>query len=106
MQQLLGVPTHGQQIGPSGNTQLWLENVCTLCAIHIYNATLTRFISIGPSQMSHHQKTLERFYSLDVLRGIAALSVVLWHWQHFFVGKNHEALVVANLPLSYWAFPL
>jgi len=23
-----------------------------------------------------------RFYSLDVLRGVAALSVVLWHWQH------------------------
>jgi peptidoglycan/LPS O-acetylase OafA/YrhL len=26
----------------------------------------------------------KRFYSLDVLRGFAALSVVLWHWQHFF----------------------
>lgn len=25
-----------------------------------------------------------RNYSLDVLRGLAALSVVLWHWQHFF----------------------
>jgi len=27
-----------------------------------------------------------RFYSLDILRGIAALSVVLHHWQHFFIG--------------------
>lgn len=25
-----------------------------------------------------------RFHSLDALRGVAALSVVLWHWQHFF----------------------
>ncbi|MGB6175756.1 MAG: acyltransferase family protein, partial [Methylocella sp.] len=28
------------------------------------------------------------FYSLDVLRGVAALSVVLWHWQHFFLPLN------------------
>jgi peptidoglycan/LPS O-acetylase OafA/YrhL len=26
-----------------------------------------------------------RFYSLDVLRGAAALTVVFWHWQHFFL---------------------
>jgi peptidoglycan/LPS O-acetylase OafA/YrhL len=26
----------------------------------------------------------QRFYSLDVFRGLAALSVVFWHWQHFF----------------------
>jgi len=26
----------------------------------------------------------ERLYILDTLRGIAALSVVFWHWQHFF----------------------
>jgi peptidoglycan/LPS O-acetylase OafA/YrhL len=26
----------------------------------------------------------KRFYSLDVVRGLAALCVVLWHWQHFF----------------------
>jgi peptidoglycan/LPS O-acetylase OafA/YrhL len=32
--------------------------------------------------------TPQRFYSLDVLRGIAALSVVLWHWQHFFAPLN------------------
>ncbi len=25
-----------------------------------------------------------RLYALDVSRGIASLSVVLWHWQHFF----------------------
>lgn len=26
----------------------------------------------------------ERLYALDALRGIAALAVVFWHWQHFF----------------------
>lgn len=26
----------------------------------------------------------QRFYSLDLLRGVAALAVVFWHWQHFF----------------------
>jgi peptidoglycan/LPS O-acetylase OafA/YrhL len=25
-----------------------------------------------------------RFYSLDVLRGLAALGIVFWHWSHFF----------------------
>jgi peptidoglycan/LPS O-acetylase OafA/YrhL len=27
---------------------------------------------------------LKRLYALDALRGLAALSVVFWHWQHFF----------------------
>ena len=27
---------------------------------------------------------MKRLHSLDALRGIAALCVVLWHWQHFF----------------------
>ena len=27
---------------------------------------------------------LKRLYSLDALRGVAALSIVIWHWQHFF----------------------
>jgi peptidoglycan/LPS O-acetylase OafA/YrhL len=26
----------------------------------------------------------KRLYSLDTLRGFAALSIVIWHWQHFF----------------------
>lgn len=29
-----------------------------------------------------------RFHSLDVLRGVAAICVVLWHWQHFFAPLN------------------
>jgi len=28
--------------------------------------------------------TVRRFYLLDALRGVAALSVVVWHWQHFY----------------------
>lgn len=31
-----------------------------------------------------HNEQPARIYSLDVLRGVAALSVVFWHWQHFF----------------------
>ena len=27
---------------------------------------------------------MKRLYSLDTLRGVAALSIVIWHWQHFF----------------------
>ncbi|PPU94137.1 acyltransferase family protein [Xanthomonas albilineans] len=30
----------------------------------------------------------ERVHSLDVLRGLAALSVVFWHWQHFFYSSG------------------
>ncbi len=31
----------------------------------------------------------ERVYSIDVLRGVAALSVVLYHWQHFFFSSGN-----------------
>ncbi len=27
---------------------------------------------------------MKRLYALDTLRGVAALSIVIWHWQHFF----------------------
>ena len=31
----------------------------------------------------------KRLYALDISRGIAALSVVLWHWQHFaYIGNS------------------
>lgn len=32
-----------------------------------------------------------RFYSLDALRGVAALSVVFWHWQHFYFEGNQPS---------------
>jgi peptidoglycan/LPS O-acetylase OafA/YrhL len=27
---------------------------------------------------------MKRLYALDTLRGVAALAIVVWHWQHFF----------------------
>lgn len=42
----------------------------------------------------------ERFYSLDAIRGIAALSVVFWHWKHFFYqGTSPAAFNKALQPL-------
>lgn len=38
------------------------------------------------------QNIPQRFYSLDVLRGLAALSIVLWHWQHFFSPLNAQGV--------------
>lgn len=35
-----------------------------------------------------------RFYSLDVLRGLAALGIVLWHWQHFFSPFNKQGVTL------------
>jgi peptidoglycan/LPS O-acetylase OafA/YrhL len=40
----------------------------------------------------------QRFYSLDVLRGLAALIVVLFHWQNFFTYK-YEYPRLTLLPL-------
>ena len=41
----------------------------------------------------------KRFYSLDILRGFASLSVVLWHWQHFyFNGTNPTHYNLENQP--------
>lgn len=40
-----------------------------------------------------------RFYSLDVIRGLAALSVVVWHWPHFFYqGTVAGTAEVSNMP--------
>jgi peptidoglycan/LPS O-acetylase OafA/YrhL len=48
----------------------------------------------------------ERFYLLDILRGAAALSIILWHWQHFFYdGTTLNKFEVANLPLSGLLLP-
>jgi peptidoglycan/LPS O-acetylase OafA/YrhL len=47
----------------------------------------------------------DRLYSLDALRGIAALSVVFWHWQHFYMGAS-TPLIVESQPLFSWFAPL
>jgi peptidoglycan/LPS O-acetylase OafA/YrhL len=47
------------------------------------------------------KNTPTRFYSLDVLRGLAALAVVLYHWQHFFyTGSTLGVITMDALPLS------
>jgi peptidoglycan/LPS O-acetylase OafA/YrhL len=44
-------------------------------------------------------------YSLDLLRVVAAVSIVLWHWQHFFfVGTKPGPIDVGKLPLFDWVF--
>jgi peptidoglycan/LPS O-acetylase OafA/YrhL len=48
---------------------------------------------------------IERFYSLDVLRGVAALGVVLWHWQHFFfLGSRLGPYDASQAPLYKYLF--
>jgi len=46
--------------------------------------------------------TPKYFYLLDIVRGFAALAVVLWHWPHFYTVKD-EAFIpgfhVSNQPL-------
>jgi Predicted acyltransferases len=44
-------------------------------------------------------KTPKHFYSLDALRGLAALAVVCWHWQHFFYqGQALKEFSMASQP--------
>ena len=35
----------------------------------------------------------KRFYLLEILRGVALLRVVLWHWQHFFLPYNKQGAI-------------
>jgi peptidoglycan/LPS O-acetylase OafA/YrhL len=39
--------------------------------------------SLASESASTPGRAEDRFYALDVLRGLAALSVVFWHWHHF-----------------------
>ncbi len=45
------------------------------------------------------QHSPRRFHSLDALRGLAALSVVFWHWRHF-VPDHGSGVEGTSLPLS------
>jgi uncharacterized membrane protein len=42
------------------------------------------FLLASEVSMTPPAAPAERLHTLDTLRGIAALSVVFWHWQHFF----------------------
>lgn len=42
--------------------------------------------------MSYDSKLPKRLRLLDFSRGIAALAVVLWHWQHFWFGCSYRKL--------------
>lgn len=50
----------------------------------------------------------KRLYSIDALRGIAALAVVVWHWQHFFAirGTWMAGWNRASEPFYIWLKPL
>ena len=47
----------------------------------------------------------DRLRSLDVARGFAALAVVLWHWQHFFMDVNPLTLDKAAAVFSATSQP-
>jgi peptidoglycan/LPS O-acetylase OafA/YrhL len=42
---------------------------------------------------------VRHLYSLDILRGIAALGVVLFHWQNFFTTPGSAPMIVERFPL-------
>jgi len=46
------------------------------------------------------------FHSLDILRGVAALSVVFWHWQHFFYDGTKRVFDPERYPLHGLFSPL
>lgn len=59
------------------------------------NSALNRTESICPPQ---------RFFSLDALRGLAALSVVVWHYQHFFYQAGVPASNLDRSVQPFYAF--
>jgi peptidoglycan/LPS O-acetylase OafA/YrhL len=62
---------------------------------------------ISEAGVTGQYPTVQRFYSLDALRGVAALSVVFFHWRHFFyTGATPGDFNMAELPFSDWLFIL
>jgi peptidoglycan/LPS O-acetylase OafA/YrhL len=51
-------------------------------------------------------KTKARLHGLDAIRGLAAISVVLWHWQHFqLLGTTKLTWTMTAPPLSHTQQP-
>lgn len=50
--------------------------------------------------------TSVRFFGLDIFRGIAALAVVVWHWQHLYFLPGSAAYDPASQPGFFILFPL
>jgi peptidoglycan/LPS O-acetylase OafA/YrhL len=65
---------------------------------------------LPPTPDRHGEKPLyynRHFYSLDVLRGLAALSIVFYHWHHFFeVGTTLGPFDEGRQPLYFLLGPL
>jgi peptidoglycan/LPS O-acetylase OafA/YrhL len=62
---------------------------------------------ISEAGVTGQYPTVQRFYSLDALRGVAALCVVFFHWRHFFyTGTTPGDFNMAELPFSDWIFIL
>ena len=54
---------------------------------------------------NRYQNPIARFYSLDVLRAVAALSVVFYHWRQFFpvaLSEEPGATALSTPPLFKW----
>jgi peptidoglycan/LPS O-acetylase OafA/YrhL len=56
--------------------------------------------------MKKINSTPKHFYSLDALRGVAAISVIVWHWQHFFYNGATSAIYnIGAQPFYFIFFP-
>lgn len=54
--------------------------------------------------MTASSPSAARLYTLDALRGLAALCVVFWHWQHFFYVGDDPSLFIASQQPFFAAF--
>ncbi|HEU0300260.1 MAG TPA: acyltransferase [Longimicrobium sp.] len=58
----------------------------------------------GTSRAAAAAAIPDRFHSLDVIRGLAALAVVFWHWQHFFYQGTEPGRVASTAQPLYALF--